>query len=61
MRFGAQVTCYRKTWDSIRNVVEALKAGKQWDGVWFADHALPPPRRKEEEHLPAHEGFTVRR
>ena len=26
---------------------------------WFADHYLPPPGRKEEEHLTAHEGFTV--
>ncbi len=59
MRFGAQVTCYRNTWDSIRSVVELLDAGEQWESVWFADHYLPPPGRKEEEHLTAHEGFTV--
>lgn len=59
MRFGAQVTCYRNTWDSIRDVVELLDAGEQWESVWFADHYLPPPGRKEEEHLTAHEGFTV--
>ncbi|MCY3859974.1 MAG: LLM class flavin-dependent oxidoreductase [Gammaproteobacteria bacterium] len=59
MRFGAQVTCYRNTWDSIRNVVELLDDGEQWESVWFADHYLPPPGRKEEEHLTAHEGFTV--
>ena len=59
MRFGAQVTCYRNTWDTIRNVVEVLEAGEQWESVWFADHYLPPPGRKEEEHLTAHEGFTV--
>ena len=59
MQFGAQVTCYRNTWDSIRGVVELLDAGEQWESVWFADHYLPPPGRKEEEHLTAHEGFTV--
>ena len=58
MKFGAQVTCYRNTWDDIRNVAEALDAGP-WDSIWFADHFLPPPGRKEEEHLTAHEGFTV--
>ena len=58
MKFGAQVTCYRNTWDSIREVTEVLESGP-WDSVWFADHYLPPPGRKEEEHLAAHEGFTI--
>lgn len=58
MKFGAQVTCYRNTWDSICEVVNVLESGP-WNSVWFADHYLPPPGRKEEEHLTAHEGFTV--
>ena len=58
MKFGAQVTCYRNTWDSILNVVEELEKGP-WESVWFPDHYLPPPGRKEEEHLTAHEGFTL--
>ena len=58
MDFGAQVGCYRNTWDSIRAVVEQLDNGP-WNSVWFADHFLPPPGRKEEEHLTAHEAFTV--
>ena len=58
MRFGAQVSCYRNTWDSIREVAEVLDAGP-WESIWFADHYLPPPGRKEEEHLSAHEAFTV--
>ena len=58
MRFGAQVSCYRNTWDSIREVAEVLDAGP-WDSIWFADHYLPPPGRKVEEHLSAHEAFTV--
>lgn len=58
MKFGAQVGVYRNTWDSIRKVVTLLDAGP-WSSVWFADHYLPPPGRKEEEHLNAHEAFTV--
>ena len=27
MNFGAQITCYRNSWDDIRNVAEALDAG----------------------------------
>ena len=27
MKFGAQVTCYRNTWDSIRKVAETLDQG----------------------------------
>ena len=58
MEFGAQIGCYRNTWDSIRTVVELLEAGP-WSSVWFADHYLPPPGRREEEHLTAHEAFTL--
>ena len=58
MKFGAQVSCYRNTWDSIREVAETMDAGP-WQSIWFADHYLPPPGRKEEEHLTAHEAFTV--
>ncbi len=58
MEFGAQVSCYRNTWDSIRTVVDAMEAGP-WDSIWFADHFLPPPGRREEEHLNAQEAFTV--
>ena len=58
MEIGAQVGCYRNTWDSIRTVVELLEAGP-WSSVWFADHYLPPPGRREEEHLTAHEAFTL--
>ncbi|HJL61567.1 MAG TPA: LLM class flavin-dependent oxidoreductase [Pseudomonadales bacterium] len=58
MEFGAQVGCYRNKWDDIKTVVEKLEAGR-WGSLWFADHYLPPPGRKEEEHLTAHEGFTL--
>ena len=58
MEFGAQVGCYRNSWDNIRDVIDIMEPGR-WGSVWFADHFLPPPGRKEEEHLTAHEGFTV--
>lgn len=58
MEFGAQVGVYRNTWDEIRAVATTLEAGR-WSSIWFADHYLPPPGRREEEHLTAHEAFTV--
>ena len=58
MKFGAQVGVYRTTWDKISTVVKHLEQGS-WNSVWFADHYLPPPPRKEEEHLNAHGGFTI--
>lgn len=58
MQFGAQVSCYRTTWDHIRTVIETLEAGR-WDSIWFADHFLPPPPKKEDEPLEAHECFSL--
>lgn len=58
MQFGAQVNCYRTTWDHIRAVIETMEAGR-WDSLWFADHYLPPPPRREDEPLAAHEGFSL--
>ncbi len=58
MQFGAQVRVYRNTWDDIAAVAKAMEAGS-WNSIWFADHFIPPPGRPEEEHLNAHEGFTV--
>ena len=58
MKFGAQVTVYRNTWDTVREVAELLDQGP-WDSIWYADHYLPPPGIKEEEHLAAQEAFTV--
>ena len=58
MKFGVQVNCYRTTWDDIRASIESLEAGR-WNSAWFADHFLPPPGRREEEPLPAFEGYTL--
>ena len=58
MQFGAQVNCYRTTWDNIALVVNTMEKGR-WDSLWFADHYLPPPGRREDEGLPAHECFTL--
>jgi alkanesulfonate monooxygenase SsuD/methylene tetrahydromethanopterin reductase-like flavin-dependent oxidoreductase (luciferase family) len=58
MEFGVQVNCYRTTWDDIRASIETLEAGR-WDSVWFADHFLPPPGRREDEPLAAFEGYTL--
>ena len=58
MKFGAQVNCYRTTWDDIRASIETLEAGR-WNSVWFADHFLPPPGPREDEPLTAFEGYTL--
>ena len=58
MKFGAQVGVYRNTWEEIASVAKTMDQGR-WDSIWFADHFIPPPGRPEEEHLTAHEGFTV--
>ena len=58
MQFGAQVNCYRTTWDHIRTVIETMEAGR-WDSLWFADHYLPPLGGGGDEHLTAHEGFSL--
>ncbi len=58
MEFGVQVNCYRTTWDEIRASIETLEAGR-WHSLWFADHYLPPPGRRDEEPLTAFEGYTL--
>ncbi|MEM7538852.1 MAG: LLM class flavin-dependent oxidoreductase [Chloroflexota bacterium] len=62
MQFGAQVSCYRTTWGNIRQVIDTMEAAPRWGSLWFADHYLPPSGalvRSEEEHLAAHEGFSL--
>jgi alkanesulfonate monooxygenase SsuD/methylene tetrahydromethanopterin reductase-like flavin-dependent oxidoreductase (luciferase family) len=58
MKFGAQVSCYRTTWDDIQITINEMEEGK-WDSLWFADHFLPPPGRREEEPLTAYEAFSI--
>ena len=58
MKFGVQVNCYRTTWDAIKASIEVME-GTRWNSIWFADHFLPPPGRREEEHFAAFEGYTL--
>ncbi len=58
MKFGVQVNCYRTTWDAIKASIEVME-GTRWNSLWFADHFLPPPGRREEEHFTAFEGYTL--
>jgi alkanesulfonate monooxygenase SsuD/methylene tetrahydromethanopterin reductase-like flavin-dependent oxidoreductase (luciferase family) len=58
VKFGVQVNCYRTTWDDIRASIEAMEAGR-WSSLWFADHFLPPPGRREDEPLTAYEGTSL--
>ena len=58
MKFSAQVSCYRTTWDDIRSVVELMDAGR-WHGLYHADHFVPPNAPRDDEPLTAFEGFTT--
>ncbi len=58
MKFGVQVNCYRTTWDAIRTSIDTMEAGT-WDSIWFADHFLPPPGRRQDEPYTAFEGYTL--
>ena len=58
MKFGVQVNCYRTTWDAIQASIEAME-DTRWNSIWFADHFLPPPGRREEERFAAFEGCTL--
>ena len=58
MKFGAQVGCYRTTWDEIRAVIDTMEAGR-WGSLFFADHFVPPPGPRTDEPLPALEGYTL--
>ena len=58
MKFGAQVSAYRTSWDDIRPVVEIMDAGR-WSSVWFADHFVPPNRPPSDEPQPAYEAFAL--
>ena len=58
MKFGVQVNCYRTTWEAIKASIEVME-GTRWNSIWFADHFLPPPGRREEEHFAAFEGYTL--
>ena len=59
MKFGAQVTCYRNTWGQ-----HSAASLRPWTKVPGPVSGLRTTTchhqgRKEEEHLTAHEGFTV--
>lgn len=58
MKFSAQVTCYRTTWDDIRAVIEVMEAGR-WHGLYHADHFVPPNAPREDEPLTAYEGYSL--
>ncbi len=56
--FGAQVSCYRTTWDEIRAVIDAMEAGR-WYSLYHADHFVPPNSPREDEPLTAYEGYSL--
>lgn len=58
MKFSAQVSCYRTTWDDISSVAATMDAGR-WHGIYHADHFVPPLAPREDEPLTAFEGYSL--
>ena len=58
MKFSAQVSCYRTTWDDISAVVATMETGR-WHGIYHADHFVPPLAPREDEPLTAYEGYSL--
>ena len=58
MKFGAQVSCYRTTWDDIRAVIETMEEGR-WHSLYHADHFVPPNAPRSDEPLTAYEGYSL--
>ena len=44
MKFGAQVSCYRTTWDDIRAVIETMEAGR-WHSLYMPTISCRQTRR----------------
>jgi alkanesulfonate monooxygenase SsuD/methylene tetrahydromethanopterin reductase-like flavin-dependent oxidoreductase (luciferase family) len=58
VKFSAQVSCYRTTWDDIRAVIKVMEAGC-WHGLYHADHFVPPNAPRADEPLTAYEGYSL--
>ena len=41
MKFGASISSYTTTWDSIESAIHTMESGAG-DSIWFPDHFIPP-------------------
>ena len=58
MKFGASISSYTTTRDSIESAIHTMEAGN-WDSIWFPDHFIPPAAWKGGEDQPIFESWSL--
>ena len=58
MKFGASISSYTTTWDSIESAINTMDSGN-WDSIWFPDHFIPPAAWKGGEDQPIFESWSL--
>ena len=58
MKFGASISSYTTTWDSIESAINTMESGN-WDSIWFPDHFIPPAAWKGGEDQPIFESWSL--
>ena len=58
MKFGASISSYTTTWDSIESAIHTMESGG-WDSIWFPDHFIPPAAWKGDEDQPIFESWSL--
>ena len=58
MKFGASISSYTTTWDSIESAIHTMESGG-WDSIWFPDHFIPPAAWKGGEAQPIFESWSL--
>ena len=58
MKFGASISSYTTTWDSIESAIHTMESGG-WDSIWFPDHFIPPAAWKGGEDQPIFESWSL--
>ena len=58
MKFGASVSSYTTTWDTISSAIQTMESGR-WESIWFPDHFIPPAAWKGAEDQPIFESWSL--
>jgi len=58
MKFGASVSSYTTTWDTIEDAIKTMESGR-WNSIWFPDHFIPPAAWKGGEDQPIFESWSL--
>lgn len=58
MKFGASVSSYSTSWESIKTAISTMESGR-WSSIWFPDHFIPPAAWKGAEDQPIFESWSL--